>query len=75
MAEPGYDEKGEPLTKGVVEATGVAVGSHLSGDTDRAARVQEAMTKAVEQAQADGIVDPDKIKMRVLAARDAALEE
>jgi hypothetical protein len=70
---PGYDVNGDPLVKGVISATGVAVGSYLSGNTDsaRAARLQEAMTRAAEQAHADGLTDPDEIRARVLAARDS----
>lgn len=68
---PGYDTDGEPLVKGVITATGVAAGAHASGDWNRAARVQEAMTKAVEQAQAEGVTDHEEIIKRILAARDA----
>jgi hypothetical protein len=71
MAEPGYDENGNPLVQGVISATGVSVGSNVTGDSERAARIQEAMTKAVEQAQAEGITDPDEIRARVHAARDS----
>lgn len=70
MAEPGYDENGDPLVKGVISATGVAVGT-MSGNADRAARLQTAMRQAVEEAHAEGVTDPNEMNERIQEAYDA----
>jgi hypothetical protein len=67
LNNPGYDVNGDPLVKGVISATGVAVGS---AHPNRAARLREVMTRAAEQAHADGLDHPE-IRARVLAARDS----
>lgn len=55
-----------------VFAVGVAVGN---GDTPsgiaRAKIIEAAITDAIAQAQAEGITDPEVIRARILAARDA----
>ena len=42
---------------------------------ERNAVIQAAMVAAIEKAQAEGVVDPDAIRERILAARDAAQGE
>lgn len=39
---------------------------------DEKKRVEDAMVAAILQAQAEGITDPNVIRERILAARDAA---
>jgi len=58
---------------GVVEAVGTAVGRSLPSPARE--RVEEAMRDAVAQAHAEGVRDPEKIRERILKARDAALGE
>lgn len=58
--------KEAPAEAQVVQATGKAGGSGLNS-TD----VQNAMAEAAAQAQAEGIVDPDEIRQRMLDARAA----
>lgn len=64
----------QPTT--IVQAV-AAMTSHAEiGNTDAAARnklIQDAMVAAIEQAQADGITDPEVIRARILEARDIAL--
>lgn len=56
----------------VVEAVGVAVGHDGSpAGISWAKQLEAAMTAAVEQAQAEGVTDPDEIRRRILDARDA----
>lgn len=53
----------------IVQAVGV--GSRCaSGDRVLSRDVAEAMRRAVEVAQADGIVDPEEIRQRIMDARD-----
>jgi hypothetical protein len=53
----------------VVEATFVMTGPLFGGEGDKA--VEAAMIEAVRRAQAEGLTDPDEIRVRILAARDA----
>lgn len=39
-----------------------------------AGRIEQAMLKAIEQARADGVTDPKKVKARMLAAREKVKE-
>lgn len=48
----------------MAEATGAVVGMK----TSRAAKIEAAMSDAVEQAQAEGVTDPVEIRARMLAA-------
>jgi hypothetical protein len=52
-----------------VEAVGIAFAHSSAGEILRA-KSESAMRKVVEDAQAEGIGDPDIIRARVLAARD-----
>lgn len=61
----------EPVKSKVVAATGVAVG--LKGGAERAKKIEVAMTKAIEDANAKGITDPDKVRALMLKARDEAV--
>lgn len=54
----------------VVSATGISVGSTLSGDPAKAKTVEQAMIEAVEQAAREGITDPEEIKRRMLKAKE-----
>ncbi len=54
----------------IVEAVGVAVGRMSMSDAAHD-RIEAAMTGAVRQAQAEGVADPDELRDRMLAARDA----
>lgn len=60
----------------IVQAV-AAMTSHAEiGDGDAQARnklIQDAMVAAIAAAQAEGITDPNIIRKRSLAARDAAL--
>lgn len=59
----------EPESK-IVEAVGAAgAGNRTIGLT--AAMVEKAMSEATLAAQAEGITDPDEIRARKLAARQA----
>lgn len=51
----------------IVQATGIAV---FSGNPERKKRVEDAMKAACEQAAADGITDPDRVRELMLRARD-----
>ena len=63
----------DPPIKGIVTATGVAVAqSQLADNPALAHAILAAMTKAVEDANADGVNDPDVIRERILKARDTA---
>ena len=55
----------------IVSATGVAVGRGVGEDL--AKRIETAMIRAVEMAQAEGLTADDTIRARMLAARDGVL--
>jgi hypothetical protein len=49
----------------IAPMVGTAVGNGLTGArTPQAQALQDAMTRAVEQAQAEGVTDPEEIKRR-----------
>lgn len=54
----------------IIEAVGIAIGRASPTIDKRLA----AMAQAAEEAQADGITDPDVIRERVLTARDGVTE-
>lgn len=60
----------------IVQAVAALTSHGELGDTDAQRMnklIQDAMVEAIEAAQAEGITDPDVIRERILAARDAAL--
>jgi hypothetical protein len=54
----------------VVEAVGSAASA--SNDTPSAKAIEDAMSQAAADAQAEGISDPDEIRERMLEARKRA---
>jgi surface antigen len=66
---------GRIYEKKVVQATGAAAGRNTGQPkTALAQALENAMTKAVQDAYDKGENDPDKIRALILAARDKALE-
>jgi len=61
----------KPAAK-IVEATGVAGGTGTPGVS--ATAIEEAMSKAVLKAMSEGVSDPDEIRDRKLAAREAVTD-
>jgi len=57
----------------IVESVGASSGT-LKGDKSLSNKIELAMSKAVEKAQADGITDPHAIRTRMLEARDRVLK-
>ena len=66
-ADPDDCERGGP---DVTEATFVMV-ADLTISDDKKKRVEDALIAAITEAQAEGVTDPDVIRARMLAARDA----
>lgn len=60
----------QPVVQGVLVATGASGNSY--GNPELGKRIQDAMTRAVEEAQAEGITDPEVIKERMQLARQMA---
>lgn len=60
--------KADRLYPRVVEAVGIAVKS-LSGETERARAIEQAMSNAAAECYADGVRDAEVIKARMHAAR------
>jgi hypothetical protein len=58
----------KPAGKKVAEAAGAA--SNKKAATGNS--IEEAMSKAAAQAQAEGLTDPDEIRQRMLDAREKA---
>jgi hypothetical protein len=56
----------------IVEATGTAGGGSMGL---KAKDIEAAMNKAIEDATAEGITDPEKIRERMLEARRRVKEE
>jgi hypothetical protein len=56
-----------------VGATGVAVAANASGNVDLAERLEAAMVGAIESCHAEGILDPEIHRERMMAAREAVL--
>lgn len=68
------DQTGQVVPVKPVEAVlAIAIVSQLSNElpSDAAQRIEQAMSIAASQAMADGISDPDKIRERMLSARDS----
>lgn len=61
----------EIVEQKTVEAVGVSVGLHADKNA-RTAAIEAAMVKAIEDAHAEGVTDPDEVRARMLKARDAA---
>jgi len=55
----------------IVESAFVMVGPMSGQMTPQDKRVEQAMFAALQKAQAEGLTDPEAIKARMLAARDA----
>ncbi len=70
MAEPGYDEDGNPLVQGVVSAVGIAVVS----DDDTGARIEAAVAAEIQKCTEEGIAVNEenawKIRERMKLARE-----
>lgn len=72
MADTIIDEDGVEVPVVVTEAHGVAFSQGAQIDDPEGVSAKEArMVSAIEQAAADGVTDPDAIRERILAARDA----
>lgn len=56
----------------IVEAVGVSVNALDPARRQLAKRIEEAMTRAVRDAQAEGVTDADELKRRMSAARHRA---
>ena len=58
---------------GVVQAVGVVManaGNDPAARTNSINEIEQAMVKAIQEAQAQGVIDPEEIRKRMLAARD-----
>ena len=56
-----------------VGATGVAVAANASGNIELAEKVEAAMVAAIESCHADGILDPEVHRERMMVAREGVL--
>ena len=56
-----------------VGATGVAVAANASGNIELAEKVEAAMVGAIESCHADGILDPEIHRERMMTAREGVL--
>lgn len=70
----GLDGHPIPLVQGIVQTTGVANGLALIGE-DANPGIALAMHAAAEKAIAEGISDPDVIRILILEARNRATSE
>lgn len=61
----------------IAQATGVAAGLHVQGQEKSLLnkRLEAAMTKAVEDAIAEGVNDADEVRERIHDARDRVLAQ
>jgi hypothetical protein len=68
-------DDGQIYEKKIVAATGVAAGLHVHGQEKSALnkKLEAAMTKAVEDAIAEGVNDPEEVRVRIHEARDRTL--
>jgi len=79
MAEPGYDEVGEPLVKGVVSSVATFVGQGRWNRGKSIAFVEKAMTEAILLAKAEGYstsnpAHQEIFRNRALEARQKAID-
>lgn len=58
-----------------VGATGVAVAANVSGNLALAERLEAAQVQAIRECYDAGTTDPDTIRERMAAAREAVLSE
>jgi hypothetical protein len=63
-------EDGQLYEKKVVSGTGTAVGVNNPVRTAEHEELEAKMVKAIHQAHADGVSDPDHIKRLILQARE-----
>jgi hypothetical protein len=75
MADQDHNNQQPQQPTNIVAATGVAVGVQAPSKTALAEALEKAMTEAVQKAHNDGLSDPDKIRERILQARDTVLEQ
>jgi hypothetical protein len=68
-------EDGLVYERRIVQATGVAAGMHVPGQEKSPLnkKLEAAMTKAVEDAVAEGVNDADEVRRRIHEARDQTL--
>jgi hypothetical protein len=68
-------DDGQIYEKKIVTATGVAAGLHVQGQEKSVLnkKLEAAMTKAVEDAIAEGVNDPEEVRARIHEARDRML--
>ena len=79
VAKKGASKKSSPakapqVEKKIVSGTGVAVGVGTQQKTAAHEELEAKMARAIHQAHADGLTDPEEIRDRILAARDEHLE-
>lgn len=56
----------------IVEAVGSA--ASVKGAPNLAKQIEAAMQEAIRKSYAEGVIDPVKVKERILAARDEVLK-
>ena len=59
----------------IVQATGIAVGNHLSGASSKSDRIEAAMLAAVKRCHEMNITDVDIMRTMIREAREAAANE
>jgi len=59
----------------IVASTGISSASSLGGNGDLADRVHDAMQNAVRECLDEGVIDPTQQRERMMAARQAVLDE
>ena len=67
-------DDGQLYEKKIVSGTGTAVGVNSPTRTDDHVELEKKMVRAIHQAHADGVSDPDQIKRRILQARQDHLD-
>jgi hypothetical protein len=70
-------DDGKVYEKKIVQATGVASGMHIPGQEKSALnkKLEAEMTRAVEDALAEGVDNAEEIRRRIHDARDRVLAE
>jgi hypothetical protein len=68
-------DDGKVYERQIVSGAGTAVGVNQTQKTDAHLALEQKMSHAIHQAHSEGVTDPKEIQKRILAAREAHLED
>lgn len=67
-------DDGKVYERRIVSGAGTAVGVNAAQRTDAHVELERKMAAVIHQAHSEGVSEPEEIKKRIMAARDAHLD-